>query len=228
MTSVSGPETHPGEPPRRPLKTRETRWANRMAAHLIARQISPNLISLMSILFAAVAGFLLCVSPRVSPGWRSVLFIAAGLGIQLRLLCNMLDGMVAVGSGKQSRIGEILNDLPDRISDCLILVGAGYAVRECNWGVETGWVAAILAVMTAYVRLLGGSLGLPQSFKGPMAKPHRMAVLTAALLIAAAVTDARLYLYVLLVALLIICAGCIATLWRRLGDIVQALRERDS
>jgi hypothetical protein len=41
----------------------------------------------------------------------------------------------------------------------------------------------VAAVLTAYVRVLGGSIGLEEHFCGPMAKPHRMAVLTAACLL---------------------------------------------
>jgi hypothetical protein len=47
-----------------------------------------------------------------------------------------------------------------------------------------GWLAALLAAITAYVRALGGSLGLAQDFRGPQAKPQRMAVLTVACLLA--------------------------------------------
>lgn len=63
----------------------------------------------------------------------------------------------------------------------LILVAAGYAAGIA-W---LGWLAALLAVTTAYVRLLGGSLAVPQDFGGVMAKQHRMAVLTGALVLQA-------------------------------------------
>jgi hypothetical protein len=48
-------------------------------------------------------------------------------------------------------------------------------------------MCALLAALTAYIRVLGGSLGLAQEFRGPMAKPHRMWLLVATLLLAAAV-----------------------------------------
>jgi len=41
-------------------------------------------------------------------------------------------------------------------------------------------LAAALAILTAYVRVLGVSVGTPQYYLGPMAKQHRMAALTAA------------------------------------------------
>jgi len=41
-------------------------------------------------------------------------------------VCNLLDGMVAIEGGLKTPAGELFNDVPDRISDPLILVGAGY------------------------------------------------------------------------------------------------------
>ena len=92
----------------------------------------------------------------------------------------MLDGLVAIEGGRKTVYGEIFNDMPDRFADVVILVGAGYSIANFSWGRELGWLAAVLAVMTAYIRLLGGSMGVQQYFLGPMAKPHRMALLTAA------------------------------------------------
>ena len=39
----------------------------------------------------------------------------------------MLDGMVAVAAGKASARGEILNDLPDRVSDIVIFAGVAHS-----------------------------------------------------------------------------------------------------
>ena len=105
-------------------------------------------------------------------------FMAAAC-IQLRLLANLLDGMLAVEGGLGSPAGELYNEIPDRLSDVLILAAAGYAIPAIAWAPELGWGVAVLAVLTAYVRAFGGSLGQPQDFCGPMGKPQRMAVMTA-------------------------------------------------
>ena len=63
----------------------------------------------------------------------------------------MLDGMVAVAANKASRRGEILNDLPDRISDIVIFVGVAHSGLM---NPIIGYWGAILAVLTAYVGLL--------------------------------------------------------------------------
>ncbi len=214
---------HERESPRRPLKTRQSRWAIWLAGRLIARRVRPNAISLASVACAAVAGVFLASTPDAPAGWRATLYILAAAGIQLRLLCNMLDGMVAVGGGLVSRGGEIYNDLPDRLSDCFILVGAGYALRHLRFGVELGWCAALLAVMTAYVRVLGGALGLKQNFIGPMAKPHRMATMTGALLLAALASGWGMDARVIALALAVVAAGCVVTLWRRVARMLREI-----
>ena len=69
---------------------------------------------------------------------RALMLVLAVAGIQGRLLCNMLDGMVAIEGGRQTKSGEIFNDLPDRIADALIFICAGYAARMRPFGVELG------------------------------------------------------------------------------------------
>lgn len=200
---------------RRPLKVRSARFTTNFARWLSHRNISPNQISVLSVFFAFLSATCLLLLPRYSDSLSLVLAILAAIFIQGRLLCNLFDGMVAVEGGKGTASGELFNDIPDRIADPLIIVAAGYAVSEVPWGSTLAWFAAILAVMTAYVRTLAASIGAPTSFAGPMAKQHRMAVLT----VACCVTAAENYLwhstYTLLIALIIIATGCIVTIIRR-------------
>ena len=108
--------------------------------------------------------------------------IGCAAAVQARLVCNLLDGMVAIEGGKKSSVGALYNEFPDRIADSLLIVALGYAV---GWP-ALGWFGALAAALTAYVRVFGGSLGLAQDFRGPMAKQQRMAVLTAACVVGAA------------------------------------------
>jgi phosphatidylglycerophosphate synthase len=134
--------------------------------------------------------------------------------------------MVAVEGGMQTKAGEVYNDLPDRIADALIFVAAGYAVRGLSCGVTLGWSAAVLAVFTAYVRMLGGAGGLKQSFIGPMAKPHRMATLTVACLLSMIEPRFLRLGSVLWTALIVINVGCVVTIVRRTVRIVREMETR--
>jgi phosphatidylglycerophosphate synthase len=211
---------------RRPLKTRQRAWAIALAARLARGGASPNGISALSIVFAAIAGSALLLLPAASGAGRAALLVAAAAGIQLRLLCNLLDGMVAVEGGRRSKSGEVWNDAPDRLADLLILVPAGYALSGFPFAHELGWTAGCLALITAYVRLLGGATGLAQDFSGPMAKPHRMAAMTAALLLStveSAVVRPGTCLYA---GLAVVAAGSLVTALRRLVRVVHRLEGR--
>ncbi|MFZ5671195.1 MAG: CDP-alcohol phosphatidyltransferase family protein [Pseudomonadota bacterium] len=210
---------------RRPLKTRSAAWAGALAGRLGRAGISPDLISFFSVVFA-VLGLALLLLAGVWSGWaRAACFLGAAVCIQLRLLANMLDGMVAVEHGRASKAGPIWNELPDRVADGLFLVGAGYGAwtMGATAGAWLGWLAAVLAVLTAYVRELGRGLGFPADFAGPMAKPHRMFALTLTCLAAAAEPLWNGQGQAVVVGLAIIAAGTALTVARRTRTLASRL-----
>ena len=205
---------------RRPLKSRGSGWAGALASAAGRAKVSPDIISALSVAFAVLGSGLLLWSGSAEGGWRAALLIGAAVTIQLRLLCNLLDGMVAVEHGRAGPYGPIWNELPDRIADAFFLVAAGYAV-EAGW---LGWLCAVLAVLTAYVRELGRGLGKPADFSGPMAKPHRMAALTVTCLIAAAEPLWGWLGQSMVMGLLVIAAGTAFTVVRRTLRLARSLR----
>lgn len=211
---------------RRPLKTRSKAWAGALASALGKARISPDIISLFSIVFAVLgAGLLLLAGLEDQAGLRAAFLVGAAVCIQLRLLANMLDGMVAVEHGLGSSAGPIWNELPDRFADALFLVGAGYAAwsMDMTAGSWLGWTAALLAVLTAYVRELGRGLGFPADFAGPMAKPHRMFALTVTCVISAVEPVWGGHGQVLLIGLTVIALGSVWTLGRRTRTLALRL-----
>ncbi len=194
---------------RRPLKSRQTGWAAALARLLLMTRLTPNAVSLAGIGFAAAGAACFAMAPQ-----QPWLWLGGALGIQLRLLANLMDGLLAVEGGRKSPTGALFNEFPDRIEDALLLVAAGYGA-----GIpELGWGAALLAMGTAYIRALGGSLGLAQDFCGPMAKQHRMALLTLAAL-------ASPFVPAMPIALAVICAGAALTCGLRLARQMRALQE---
>jgi len=199
---------------RRPIATRGSAWAQRLASALSKTSITPNQISMLSVLFAGIGAALLLWAPT------PVGLLLCALCIQLRLICNLIDGMVAVEGGKGSATGRIYNEFPDRVTDSLLIVALGYA---CGYA-WLGWLGALLAVATAYVRVFGGSLGLAQDFRGPLAKAQRMAVLTVACVAGAAELFWHPQRYALLGAAAIIAAGSALTCVTRTRAIAAQLR----
>ena len=202
---------------RRPLKSRSSGWARSLSAALARTRVTPNQISVASVLFAALGA---AVLSSYDTAWA---FLVCAACIQLRLICNLIDGMVAVEGGKASPVGGLYNEIPDRVADSLLLIAAGYAAQVA-W---LGWCAALLAVATAYLRALGGALGLPQDFRGPMAKQQRMALLTVACLLCAVETQwGHRQEALLRVALWVIVLGTLLTCLRRTRALAQALKAR--
>lgn len=202
--------SRPVPPDRRPIRLRGSRLASAAAAALARAGVSPNAISLASVGFAAVgAAALVAAGP-----W---LWLAAAM-VQMRLLCNLLDGMVAVEHGRQTPAGAVFNEFPDRVADSLFLVAAGYAAQLP----ALGWAAALLAALTAYVRVFGASCGLPHDFRGPLAKPQRMALLTLGCLLQAALPA---HAQILQGTVLLIVAGSALTCVTRTAALMRALQD---
>jgi len=210
---------------RRPIATRNRKWAQAATAWLAARNVSPNAISIAGMCACVVAGIALGLT---SSSEYRILWLIAACGAQLRLTANMLDGMVAIASGRTSKTGELYNEVPDRISDAAVFIGAGFA-----WGgnVTLGYIATILAIFTAYVRAAGKIAGAPNEFCGPMAKQHRMLVITLICLYSAIAprswqmitfNDRQIGLVTL--GLLVIVVGCVITVIRRVSRIAHALK----
>ncbi len=212
--------TPPGS--RRPLSSRDTDWARAMTRRLAATSITPNQISGAGMVFAAFAGLAFLMVGQTG-GWpRAGLLLVAACGCQMRLLCNLFDGLVAVEAGKAAPDGPFWNEAPDRLSDLMILAGLGHGL-----GVPAlGWAAAGLAILTAYLRELGHATGLPPDFSGPMAKPQRMAVLTGAALVSLAEPIWSGQGGLLLAALWVVCLGAGLTALRRSRRMIRALGAR--
>jgi len=200
----------------------------RATAHFAVRlclrlNVHPDAISYLSIVAAALAA--LCFWKSAGNPW---LLLVAPAFCYLRLWCNMLDGMVALASGKASWRGEILNDLPDRVSDILIFVGVAHSGWCCPFA---GYWAALMAVLTAYVGMFGQAVGVQREFSGFMSKPWRMVTLHLGAWLLFFVWHGRGQanlgpLRILDWTLLMVIIGCVQTIAVRLRRIMLALKNK--
>ena len=213
---MADPAPPPEAADRRPLKSRSYGWVRQFASALVRAKITPNGISIFGVVLAFLAFAILWMAAR---GWIAAWLglIVAVLCVQGRLMCNLLDGLVAVEGGQKSKGGDLFNEIPDRIEDTLFLTGAGIVCGHTALGL----VAALLAVFTAYVRAFAASLGQGQDFSGPLAKPQRMFFLSVGLLAAAAGSRCHFTGNILAWTLAFIAGGTALTGARR---IVRAYR----
>ena len=212
---------------RRPIAAR--RWSiwQPIVAGIVKAGVSANSISVAGMFAGILAGLAFALT-SYQPDFARWAWLAAALFIQLRLLANLLDGMVAIESGQASVVGELYNEVPDRVSDSAILLGAGFAI---GGNPVLGCLAALAAMSTAYIRALGKSVGAGQVFCGPMAKQHRMAVLTVVAVYLGITPTAwhpagfwLISWQLVSLALLLISAGSLMTAIRRLLRIVSHCR----
>lgn len=203
---------------RRPLASRDTRWAARITRWLAGTGITPNQISIAGIGAALLAGGCFWLAGEAQG--RAIWLILGAAFCQLRLLCNLFDGMVAIEAGRASPDGGFWNEFPDRVADLLILMGVAMGV-----GLPAlGWAAVSFAFLTAYVRQLGIGCGAGADFAGPMAKQHRMALITGAALLSLAEPLWGGQGDILRAALWIIAIGAALTALRRATRLVRKLR----
>jgi phosphatidylglycerophosphate synthase len=211
---------------RRPIADLFRRTAHVAVRLCVRARIHPDAISYLSMVAAAAAA--ICFWRSGEHPW---LLLLGPAFCYLRLWCNMLDGMVAIASKTASARGEILNDLPDRVSDVMIFVGVAHSGLCSPF---TAYWAAIFAVFTAYVGMLGQAVGAKREFGGVMSKPWRMVILhLGAWTLFALVTlggrelDERYAgLTVLDWTCLVVIAGCVQTVFVRLRQTLRALRTR--
>ncbi len=206
-------------PSRRPLASRDTAWARALVRVLSRTSITPNQISAASLVCACLAGLALWGAGQGGGAIRVLCLVVAMLGCQLRLVCNLLDGMLAIEAGRSTPDGAFWNEFPDRLSDTAIFVGLGLGLASP----ALGWAAACLAVLTAYVRELGRAVGLTADFSGPMGKPQRMAVVTLGAGIAIFEPLWSDQARVLHWTLWIVCLGAALTVLRRAHRLRRAL-----
>jgi phosphatidylglycerophosphate synthase len=206
---------------RREVTSRDTKFANRAALWLANMNITPNTISVLSIVFSVLT-LISFYLDSVNYLNHLIAMVLAVVGVQGRLIMNLLDGMVAIEYNKKSLVGGLYNEVPDRISDTLIILGTGLLVAKYNFGMDLAYFAIILSAFTAYIRTLGASLNSPHFFSGPMAKQHRMALITISCVIGI------WYLPIFYFALIIMNVGLLITCARRIYKISVFLNSLDN
>lgn len=207
---------------RRPIAGIFRRTAHASVDFCVNKGIHPDLISYASIVAAAGAG--ICFYKSGPYPW--LLISAAGL-CYIRLWCNMLDGMVALASGRASKRGELINDLPDRFSDTMIFAGVAHS-GLCH-PLIAYWVI-ILAMLVSYIGLSGQALGVKRQYGGVMSKPWRMVALHIGAWITLAMiwwSDGRIRWggwTILDWTHFVIIIGCVQTMFARLFTVLRLIR----
>ena len=194
------------------LKPASQRLVEPLADVLVARRVSPDVLSLVSIVVAGIGGASLALSPSV-PALLLVVPVAAAI----RLVLNLLDGMVARRLGPGRPVGELWNEVGDRIADLLFVGGLAFVPAVGPW---LGLSAVLAALLASYAGITARAAGGRRQYGGVMSKPGRMIVLALAAPAAFVTGDPRW----LVGAAVVLIVGSLLTLAQRLRTAVIELR----
>ena len=133
---------------------------------LIRQRISPNAITMTSLVTAGLAGWALATGRFALGGW---LFLFTGI-------LDIFDGRVARATGQVSAGGAFFDSVMDRYSELLVFGGLAYFYRS-SWAMLIVLAAAVGSVMVSYTRARAEGLGIHDVNIGTMQRPERLVYL---------------------------------------------------
>lgn len=161
--------------------------------------ITANQITVSSILLSVVIGVLF---------WNADIskwfFLSLPIGLLIRMALNALDGMMARKFNQTSKLGEVLNETGDIVSDVIIFFPLIKFQPESLYIVV---VFIIMSVINEFAGLMGKVIGKERRYEGPMGKSDRALILGVyglAVFFGADITHYSQYIFGLIILLLFI------------------------
>jgi CDP-diacylglycerol--glycerol-3-phosphate 3-phosphatidyltransferase len=129
--------------------------------------VSPNLLTLLGILLSLAMGIYALY------GDRTIALILMPIVLLLRMALNALDGMMARQYNLQSKMGALLNEVGDVVSDIVL-----YYPLYVLFAMDQIWIMCflLLSVLNEFAGLLGQAMGGARRYEGPMGKSDRALV----------------------------------------------------
>lgn len=162
-------------------------------------KITANQITISSILLSVVIGILFWNADRSK--W---LFLSLPIGLLIRMALNALDGMMARKFNQTSKLGEVLNEVGDIISDVIIFFPLLKFQPESLYLII---IFIVLSIINEFAGLLGKVVGKERRYDGPMGKSDRALMLGLYGLISffgVTISGISIYIFGIIIALLVI------------------------
>lgn len=147
------------------LKPAFQRLLQPLVKGLAAGGITPNQVTISTLLVSIAVAALLWQCAETPTVWWVL-----PLWMLLRMAFNALDGMLAVYRQQQTKLGALLNEMADVLSDIALYLPL-FAV---TW-LAPYWVLLLLlgSVLTEFAGILALQIGASRRFDGPMGKSDR-------------------------------------------------------
>lgn len=127
--------------------------------------ITANFITLAAIILSLVYGGLLAIFSEASTLWLLLPVI-----LFVRMALNAIDGMLAREFGQNSKLGAILNEIGDVVSDTALFLPFALLHPSALWPVV---VFSLLSVMSEMIGVVAVQIGATRRYDGPMGKSDR-------------------------------------------------------
>ena len=150
------------------LKSRFQALLRPLAGWLYRVGVSANQVTIGACVISLALGAAALAYPE-----RKYLFLLIFFWCLLRMAANALDGMLAREFGQASRLGAVLNELGDVISDIALYMPFAFIAGSQPWLVVG---VVLLAVLSEFAGLLGAVMSNERGYAGPMGKSDRALV----------------------------------------------------
>ena len=133
-----------------------------LVARLAAAGVTANQVTISTGIASVALGAILAIEKR---GWILLPFF-----LFVRMALNAIDGMLAREHGQQSKLGAVLNELADVVSDAALTFPVAMLP-----GWNPLWIAGVLffAALTEMAGILGLTVGGARRNDGPFGKSDR-------------------------------------------------------
>lgn len=171
--------------------------------------VTANQVTLSALVLSVLAGIMILIWP--AERWPMILIPVV---LFVRMALNAIDGMLAREFNMQSRLGAVMNELGDVISDSVL-----YLPFAMVPGISP--VAVVLIVVLSIVSEMAGvvsiQVGGDRRYDGPMGKSDRAFVFGFIGFMLGLGVDARLWLTVMLwVVVALLCMTILNRSWKAL------------
>lgn len=166
---------------------------------LYKNHITANQITVSSILLSVVIGVLFWNADESR--W---FFLSLPIGLLFRMALNALDGMMARKFNQTSKLGEVLNEVGDIVSDVIIFFPLLKFQPESLYLII---IFIVLSIINEFAGLTGKAIGKERRYDGPMGKSDRALILGVyglTVFFGADISGISKYIFGLLIILLII------------------------
>ena len=147
------------------LKPKFQQLLHPLLVWLYKRKVTANQITIVAIMFSLGIGILFWEASVIP-----LFYLVLPIGLLIRMVLNALDGMMAREFGQTTRLGEILNEVGDVLSDVFIFFPLLKYQPESLYLVVT---FIVLSVLNEYAGIMGKVLGGQRRYEGPMGKSDR-------------------------------------------------------